>query len=107
MVAGGMAMGIVRIRARVSSRSAPPALNSTTLPPYIPPYLPRYLPRYLPPYHPIAIAIFTFQSSVPMVFIGGKYVGGYSDGPTDEAPVLVPLSFDGKLRPMLEEAGAL
>lgn len=47
------------------------------------------------------------RTSVPMIFIGGNYVGGYSDGPSDEAPGLVPLAFDGKLRPMLAEAGAL
>jgi len=47
------------------------------------------------------------RTSVPMVFIGGEYVGGFSDGPTEEAPGLVNLAFDGKLRPMLVESGAL
>lgn len=50
------------------------------------------------------------KSSVPMIFIGGKYIGGYSDGPVEgdgSAPGLVALAFDGALRPMLEEAGAL
>jgi len=47
------------------------------------------------------------RTSVPMIFIGGEYVGGFSDGPTEEAPGLVNLAFDGKLRPMLEESGAL
>jgi hypothetical protein len=42
-----------------------------------------------------------------MVFIGGEYVGGFSDGPTEEAPGLVNLAFDGKLRPMLVESEAL
>jgi glutaredoxin len=47
------------------------------------------------------------RTSVPMVFVGGAYVGGFSDGPSDAAPGLVNLAFDGKLRPMLKEAGAL
>mmetsp|Transcript_45047 Transcript_45047/g.88650 ORF Transcript_45047/g.88650 Transcript_45047/m.88650 type:complete len:156 (+) Transcript_45047:150-617(+) len=47
------------------------------------------------------------KTSVPMIFIGGEYVGGFSDGPSDEAPGLVNLAFDGKLRPLLKAAGAL
>jgi hypothetical protein len=34
------------------------------------------------------------------VFIGGKYVGGFSDG-------LEPLAADGRLAPLLRSAGAL
>lgn len=49
----------------------------------------------------------TGKSSVPSVWIGGKYVGGCDDGPSDDAPGLVPLAFQGKLLPMLTEAGAL
>ena len=49
------------------------------------------------------------KTSVPMIFIGGQYVGGYSDGPDgdENAPGLVPLAFDGRLRAMLKDAGAL
>eukprot|EP00622_Pseudochattonella_farcimen_P000511 FR735023.1.p1 GENE.FR735023.1~~FR735023.1.p1 ORF type:complete len:172 (+),score=15.37 FR735023.1:1-516(+) len=47
------------------------------------------------------------KSSVPMIFIGGTYVGGFSDGPSDDAPGLVPLAFDGTLRSRLAEAGAM
>ena len=49
----------------------------------------------------------TGKSSVPSVWIGGEYVGGCDDGPNDEAPGLVKLAFVGKLKPMLEAAGAL
>lgn len=42
-----------------------------------------------------------------MIFIGGVYVGGCDDGPTPTAPGLVPLAFDGTLRPLLEDVGAL
>lgn len=47
------------------------------------------------------------QTSVPMIFIGGKFIGGFNDGPSEDAPGLVPLAFDGRLRPMLVEAGSL
>jgi glutaredoxin 3 len=47
------------------------------------------------------------KSSVPMIFIGGKYVGGCDDGPSAEAPGIVPLSFQNKLYTLLEAAGAL
>ena len=47
------------------------------------------------------------RPSVPCIFIGGEYVGGYEDGPTAEAPGLVPLAFAGRLRPMLIQCGAL
>jgi glutaredoxin 3 len=41
----------------------------------------------------------TGARTVPRVFIGGKFVGGADD--------TVQLHKDGKLRPMLEQAGAL
>jgi glutaredoxin 3 len=47
------------------------------------------------------------RSSVPVVFIGGKYVGGYDGGVSDEAPGILDLAFKGTLRPKLEAAGAL
>jgi glutaredoxin len=47
------------------------------------------------------------RSSLPAIFIGGKYVGGYDGGVSDEAPGIVNLSFQGKLLPMLEAAGAV
>lgn len=47
------------------------------------------------------------RSSVPMVFIGGEYVGGYDGGlATADAPGLVQLAFKGELQSKLEEAGA-
>jgi glutaredoxin 3 len=47
------------------------------------------------------------RSSVPMVFIGGEYVGGYDGGlDTVGAPGLVELAFKGELQSKLEEAGA-
>ena len=45
----------------------------------------------------------TGQSSMPHVFVGGKSVGGLYSG----SPGLMALKKEGKLRPMLEEAGAL
>lgn len=45
------------------------------------------------------------RTSVPMIFIGGKYIGGCDDGPTKDAPGLVRLAFQGKLRPMLQSVG--
>ena len=47
------------------------------------------------------------RSSVPAIFINGEYVGGYDGGVSDEKPGIVNLAFKGKLRAMLEEAGAL
>lgn len=45
----------------------------------------------------------TGQSSLPHVFIGGQSVGGLYSG----TPGLLELQKEGKLRPMLEAAGAL
>lgn len=50
------------------------------------------------------------RTSVPFVFIGGKYRGGYDGGlenDTNDATGMVDLAFRGKLRDMLTEAGAL
>jgi glutaredoxin len=47
------------------------------------------------------------RTSVPAIFIGGKYVGGCEDGPSAECPGIVKLAFQGRLRPMLIEAKAL
>ena len=47
------------------------------------------------------------KTSVPMIFIGGVYLGGCEDGPNKEAPGLVPLAFQGKLRSMLQSVGSL
>ena len=47
------------------------------------------------------------RTSVPFVFIEGKYVGGYDGGLSDEAPGLVKMAFMGTLRNQLSAAGAL
>ena len=47
------------------------------------------------------------RTSVPMIFINGQYIGGCEDGPSIESPGLIPLAMEGKLRPMLIEAGVL
>ena len=47
------------------------------------------------------------QSSVPAIFVNGEYVGGCDDGPTEQAPGVIPLAFQGKLRAKLIKAGAL
>ena len=44
------------------------------------------------------------RTSVPMVFIGGTYVGGCNDGGLGG---VLPLHEQGQLRPMLQKAGAL
>jgi glutaredoxin-related protein len=49
----------------------------------------------------------TGKSSVPSIWIGGEYVGGYDAGVSDEAPGLVQMAFQGTLRSRLEQAGAL
>jgi len=47
------------------------------------------------------------RTSVPAIFIDGTYVGGCDDGPTDEAPGIISLAFQGLLRSKLIKAGAL
>lgn len=54
-----------------------------------------------------ALGGLTGRTSVPSIWIGGKYIGGCDDGPSEEAPGLVPMAFKGTLRPKLEEVGAL
>mmetsp|Transcript_45361 Transcript_45361/g.142239 ORF Transcript_45361/g.142239 Transcript_45361/m.142239 type:complete len:124 (-) Transcript_45361:210-581(-) len=44
------------------------------------------------------------RSSVPAVFVGGKYIGGANDGGMGG---VLPLARAGKLQKMLKEAGAL
>lgn len=48
----------------------------------------------------------TGRTSVPQVWISGEFVGGCRDGPRPGMGV-VPLQESGKLRPMLQAAGAL
>ncbi|CAJ1937678.1 unnamed protein product [Cylindrotheca closterium] len=47
------------------------------------------------------------KSSVPMIFVGGEYVGGYDAGVSDDAPGILDMAFKGTLRPKLEAAGAM
>ena len=49
------------------------------------------------------------RTSVPFVFVGGRYIGGYDGGleGNPDAGGMVDLAFRGKLREMLTEAGAL
>ena len=35
------------------------------------------------------------RTSVPAIFINGVYIGGCDDGPSSEAPGLIPLAFQG------------
>jgi len=44
------------------------------------------------------------RTSVPAIFIGGDYVGGF-DGGTENAPGIQSMAFQGALRPKLEAAG--
>jgi glutaredoxin len=46
------------------------------------------------------------RTSLPMVFIGGQYVGGFDGGLDQDAPGLVELAFKGSLQSKLEAAGA-
>lgn len=47
------------------------------------------------------------RSSVPAIFIGGKYVGGFDGGVGEESPGILEMAFKGTLRQKLLEAGAL
>jgi glutaredoxin len=49
------------------------------------------------------------RSSVPFIFINGKYIGGYDGGIEDDndASGMLNLAFQGKLRDMLNDAGAM
>jgi glutaredoxin 3 len=46
------------------------------------------------------------RTSVPMIFIGGNYVGGYDGGIGENAPGLVSLAFQNRLYAMLEASRA-
>ena len=45
------------------------------------------------------------RTSVPIIFIGGEYVGGFDGGVSDAAPGIQSMAFQGTLRPKLEQAG--
>eukprot|EP00527_Entomoneis_sp_CCMP2396_P002750 CAMPEP_0198143536 /NCGR_PEP_ID=MMETSP1443-20131203/8497_1 /TAXON_ID=186043 /ORGANISM="Entomoneis sp., Strain CCMP2396" /LENGTH=216 /DNA_ID=CAMNT_0043806787 /DNA_START=71 /DNA_END=721 /DNA_ORIENTATION=+ len=45
------------------------------------------------------------RSSVPIIFIGGDYVGGFDGGVSDAAPGIQSMAFQGTFRPKLEQAG--
>lgn len=48
------------------------------------------------------------RTSVPFIFVGGKYIGGFDGGiDSENASGMVDLAFQGKLRDMLSEAGAM
>ena len=50
------------------------------------------------------------RTSVPFIFIDGKYVGGYDGGLEDssqDAPGIVTMAFKGTLRSSLADVGAL
>jgi glutaredoxin 3 len=47
------------------------------------------------------------RSSVPAIFIGGKYVGGFDGGVGEESPGILEMAFKGTLREKLKEVGAL
>ena len=53
-----------------------------------------------------ALGRLTGKSSVPSIWVGGEYIGGCDDGPSDAAPGLVPMAFRGTLREKLAAAGA-
>ena len=48
----------------------------------------------------------TGRTSVPSVWIDGKYCGGFDDGPSEEAPGLMKLAFTGQLLEKLERAAS-
>ena len=45
------------------------------------------------------------RTSVPAIFIGEEYVGGFDGGVSDAAPGIQSMAFQGTLRPKLEQAG--
>lgn len=47
------------------------------------------------------------RSSVPCIFVGGKYVGGFDGGVGEESPGILEMAFKGTLRDTLKEVGAL
>lgn len=49
------------------------------------------------------------RTSVPFIFVGGEYIGGFDGGleGNSDASGMVDLAFQGKLREMLSDAGAM
>jgi glutaredoxin 3 len=47
------------------------------------------------------------RSSVPCIFIGGEYVGGFDGGVGEESPGILEMAFKGTLREKLMAVGAL
>ena len=47
------------------------------------------------------------RSSVPCIFIGGNYVGGFDGGVGEASPGILEMAFKGTLREKLGEVGAL
>ncbi|KAL7534521.1 hypothetical protein ACHAXR_009739 [Thalassiosira sp. AJA248-18] len=47
------------------------------------------------------------RSSVPSIFMGGEYVGGFDGGVGDDSPGILEMAFKGTLREKLQEVGAL
>ena len=47
------------------------------------------------------------RSSVPCIFVGGKYVGGFDGGVGEESPGILEMAFKGTLIDRLKEVGAL
>eukprot|EP00584_Thalassiosira_punctigera_P004499 CAMPEP_0172541040 /NCGR_PEP_ID=MMETSP1067-20121228/11926_1 /TAXON_ID=265564 ORGANISM="Thalassiosira punctigera, Strain Tpunct2005C2" /NCGR_SAMPLE_ID=MMETSP1067 /ASSEMBLY_ACC=CAM_ASM_000444 /LENGTH=205 /DNA_ID=CAMNT_0013327007 /DNA_START=55 /DNA_END=672 /DNA_ORIENTATION=+ len=47
------------------------------------------------------------RSSVPCIFMGGQYVGGFDGGVGEGSPGILEMAFKGTLRERLKEVGAL
>lgn len=47
------------------------------------------------------------RSSVPCIFMGGEYVGGFDGGVGEDSPGILEMAFKGTLREKLKEVGAL
>lgn len=47
------------------------------------------------------------RSSVPCIFMGGQYVGGFDGGLGEDSPGILEMAFKGTLRETLKEVGAL
>lgn len=47
------------------------------------------------------------RSSVPCIFMGGKYVGGFDGGVGEDSPGILEMAFKGDFREKLKEVGAL
>jgi len=47
------------------------------------------------------------RSSVPLIFLGGRYVGGFDGGVSEEAPGIQSMAFKGTLLPTLAAIGAM